>query len=427
TRTTAGVRDDPCPEFCVPACRPGEPFQGVVHAVAARRALPDHPGGPRGGAADAVRAPVGDGRVCQLPGHPDLHGAGAGAAGRAVARLSAGRRGARADGALPEDHQGGPRPAGVDLRARRPDRRRRHRRADRRGQGRAAVLDARPRRARRAVHARHPHADRPVRPRVRAGRADGVADDRQARGRHHRHPLQQDPRVDRAGRRQRRHRGLRRHGRLRDDRPDDDQRQERRPHPDLHLPGGVFLMVLCIAFGPIVSDIPMAALVAVMILVAFGTFDWHSVAPGTLRRMPAGETIVMAVTVVTVVATHNLAIGVVAGSITAMVIFARRVARLVNVSAVTDPEGNQVVYAVTGELFFASSNDLVYQFDYAGDPDHVVIDLTDAHIWDASTVAALDAITTKYEKRGKKVEIVGLNRDSARMHNALSGELAGSH
>lgn len=190
---------------------------------------------------------------------------------------------------------------------------------------------------------------------------------------------------------------------------------------------GVFLMVLCIAFGPIVSDIPMAALVAVMILVAFGTFDWHSVAPGTLRRMPAGETIVMAVTVVTVVATHNLAIGVVAGSITAMVIFARRVARLVNVSAVTDPEGNQVVYAVTGELFFASSNDLVYQFDYAGDPDHVVIDLTDAHIWDASTVAALDAITTKYEKRGKKVEIVGLNRDSARMHNALSGELAGSH
>ncbi|WP_243708569.1 SulP family inorganic anion transporter [Actinomadura sp. GC306] len=190
---------------------------------------------------------------------------------------------------------------------------------------------------------------------------------------------------------------------------------------------GTFLMVLCIAFGPIVSDIPMAALVAVMILVAFGTFDWHSVAPATLRRMPRGEIIVMLVTVVTVVATHNLAIGVVVGSITAMVVFARHVARLVNVSAVTDPEGGQVVYAVTGELFFASSNDLVYQFDYAGDPAHVVIDLTDAHIWDASTVAALDAIATKYEKRGKTVEIVGLNGDSARMHDALSGELAGSH
>ncbi|MFD0855760.1 SulP family inorganic anion transporter, partial [Actinomadura adrarensis] len=190
---------------------------------------------------------------------------------------------------------------------------------------------------------------------------------------------------------------------------------------------GVFLMILCIVFGPIVSDIPMAALVAVMVLVSFGTFDWHSVAPATLKRMPIGETTVMIVTVAAVVATHNLAIGVIVGSLTAMVIFARRVAHLANVSAVTDPEGGHAVYAVTGELFFASSNDLVYQFDYAGDPDHVVIDLTDAHIWDASSVAALDAVTTKYAARGKTVEIIGLNEPSARMHNTLSGELAGSH
>ncbi|WP_207946911.1 SulP family inorganic anion transporter [Actinomadura sp. 7K507] len=190
---------------------------------------------------------------------------------------------------------------------------------------------------------------------------------------------------------------------------------------------GAFLMVLCIGFGPVVSDIPMAALVAVMVLVAVGTFDWHSIAPATLKRMPLGETTVMLVTVAVVVSTHNLAIGVVAGSITAMVIFARRVAHLVNVSAVTDPDGGQVVYAVTGELFFASSNDLVYQFDYAGDPDHVTIDLTDAHVWDASTVAALDAVTTKYQKRGKTVEIIGLNEHSARMHDTLSGELAGTH
>jgi SulP family sulfate permease len=190
---------------------------------------------------------------------------------------------------------------------------------------------------------------------------------------------------------------------------------------------GVFLMIACIVFGPIVSDIPMAALVAVMILVAFGTFDWHSIAPATLKRMPLGETTVMAVTVGAVVATHNLAIGVIAGTLTAMVIFARRVAHLANVSAVTDPEGGHVVYAVTGELFFASSNDLVSQFDYAGDPDHVIIDLTDAHIWDASSVAALDAVTTKYAARGKTVEIIGLNEPSAKMHDTLSGELAGSH
>ncbi|MDP4509379.1 SulP family inorganic anion transporter [Nonomuraea turcica] len=190
---------------------------------------------------------------------------------------------------------------------------------------------------------------------------------------------------------------------------------------------GVFLMVLCIAFGPWVSQIPMAALVAVMILVSFATFDWHSIAPATLKRMPAGEITVMVVTVAVVVATHNLAIGVVIGSLTGLVIFARRVAHLANVTACLDPDGKQVVYAVTGELFFASSNDLVYQFDYAGDPDDVVIDLTDAHIWDASSVAALDAVETKYAARGKKVTIVGLNQPSARLHDTLAGQLTGSH
>ncbi|UNS96786.1 SulP family inorganic anion transporter [Streptomyces tubbatahanensis] len=190
---------------------------------------------------------------------------------------------------------------------------------------------------------------------------------------------------------------------------------------------GAFLLVLCIAFGPVVSDIPMAALVAVMILVSVGTFDWHSIQPKTLRRMPVGEIAVMVITVIVVVATHNLAIGVVVGSVTAMVIFARRVAHLAEVSGVVDPEGKQVVYAVTGELFFASSNDLVYQFDYKGDPDDVVIDLSDAHIWDASSVAALDAVETKYAERGKKVTLVGLNEPSADMRRRLAGQLTGSH
>ncbi|MDW4911549.1 SulP family inorganic anion transporter, partial [Streptomyces sp. ADMS] len=114
---------------------------------------------------------------------------------------------------------------------------------------------------------------------------------------------------------------------------------------------GVFLLLLVVVFGPVVSDIPMAALVAVMLLVAFATFDWHSVQPKTLKRMPVGETIVMVVTVAAVVVTHNLAIGVVLGCIVAMVIFAKRVAHLAEVSGVVDPDGNQVVYAVTGELF----------------------------------------------------------------------------
>ncbi|MBD0674164.1 SulP family inorganic anion transporter [Streptomyces sp. CBMA156] len=187
---------------------------------------------------------------------------------------------------------------------------------------------------------------------------------------------------------------------------------------------GAFLMVLCIVFGPVVSDIPMAALVAVMVMVCFATFDWHSIAPATLRRMPAGEIAVMVITVACVVATHNLAVGVVVGSVTAMVVFARRVARLADVTAVADPDGGRVVYTVTGELFFASANELVGRFDYANDPERVVIDLGGTHVWDASSVAALDAVSARYAQRGKTVEITGLNDPSAELHGRLSGELA---
>ena len=186
---------------------------------------------------------------------------------------------------------------------------------------------------------------------------------------------------------------------------------------------GVFLLLLVVVLGDLVALIPMAALVAVMVLVSVSTFDWHSVAPSTLRRMPRSETTVMLVTVIVVVATHNLAYGVGAGVLTAMVLFARRVAHVVEVTSVVDPDGSSVLYSVHGQVFFASSNDLVHAFDYAGDPDDVVIDLSQAHIWDASSVAALDAVTTKYARRGKAVRIVGLNASSARIHDRLAGQL----
>lgn len=187
---------------------------------------------------------------------------------------------------------------------------------------------------------------------------------------------------------------------------------------------GVFLLVLVVALGDVVALIPMAALVAVMILVSVSTFDWHSVAPATLRRMPKSETSVMLVTVVVVVATHNLAYGVGAGVLTAMVLFARRVAHLVDVDRVCSADGSEVVYTVDGQVFFASSNDLVHQFDYAHDPDRVIVDMSRAHVWDASSVAALDAITTKYARRGKTVEIIGMNAHSATMHDRLAGQLS---
>jgi sulfate permease, SulP family len=189
---------------------------------------------------------------------------------------------------------------------------------------------------------------------------------------------------------------------------------------------GTFLLVLVVGFGDVVAVIPMAALVAVMIMVAVGTFDWHSIQPATLRRMPKSETTVMLSTVVVTVATHNLAVGVIVGVLVAMTLFARRVAHLTEThrELVEETDGTvTAVYRVTGELFFASSNDLYTQFEYADDPDRVVIDLSQSHIWDASTVAALDAITTKYERKGKTVDIIGLNDSSAERHGRLTGAL----
>ncbi|MFC7752430.1 SulP family inorganic anion transporter [Tsukamurella soli] len=186
---------------------------------------------------------------------------------------------------------------------------------------------------------------------------------------------------------------------------------------------GIFLLILVVGLSHLLGEIPMAALVAIMIMVSAATFDWHSIRPATLRRMPRSETLVMVVTVAVVVVTNDLAIGVVVGVLTAMVAFARRVAHFTRVVPADDPGTGVRTYTVRGELFFASSNDLVYQFDYAGDPDHIVIDMTESHIWDASTVAALDAVTTKYGRKGKTVEIVGLNPASTDRHHRLAGHV----
>nr|WP_255447651.1 SulP family inorganic anion transporter [Schumannella sp. 10F1B-5-1] len=201
---------------------------------------------------------------------------------------------------------------------------------------------------------------------------------------------------------------------------------------------GVFLLILVVVLGDVVAIIPMAALVAVMVMVSVGTFDWHSIRPSVLRRMPLGETTVMVVTVAVVVATSNLAIGVGVGVLVAAVIFARRVARFATVHReAVEPAGDAVLvrYRVEGELFFASSNDLVSRFDYAADEAaggaaggagvDVEIDLSASHIWDASTVVALDAVTRRYAQHGIEPRVVGLNAPSAALRERLGGVLAG--
>jgi SulP family sulfate permease len=191
------------------------------------------------------------------------------------------------------------------------------------------------------------------------------------------------------------------------------------------LVAGLVLLLLITSLSDVMARIPMVALAAVMMIVAIETVNWHSVRPSTLKRMPIPETLVMVVTIGTVVATSNLALGVAIGVVLAVLLFARRVAHVLRVDRVVADDGAAVRYRVSGPLFFGSSNDLVEQFSYADDPATVVIDLTDGQIWDASTVAALDSIQAKYADHGASVTVVGLDERSTDFHGRLTGRLGG--
>jgi SulP family sulfate permease len=184
---------------------------------------------------------------------------------------------------------------------------------------------------------------------------------------------------------------------------------------------GLVLLALVTLLSDLMAQIPMVALAAVMMVVAITTVDWHSVRPATLRRMPVPETLVMVVTVVVVVATGNLAIGVLVGVVLAMVLFARRVAHVIRVDRVVSDDGGSVRYTVHGPLFFGSSNDLVERFSYALDPPHVVVDFGASQVWDASTIAALDSVEARFAQHGVKVTFEGLDGRSAALHARLSG------
>ena len=171
---------------------------------------------------------------------------------------------------------------------------------------------------------------------------------------------------------------------------------------------GLSLMILAVGLGDIVGMMPMAVLVAVMVYVSYATFEWHSIAPRTLKNMPVSETVIMLITVIPTVITGNLAVGVGLGVLAAMIAFVRHVSHFAHVKR--DLDDDTARYLVTGQLFFASSHDLANQFEYALDPDNVVIDLRQANIWDQSTAATLDAIHERYTERGKTVEFLGLRK-----------------
>jgi SulP family sulfate permease len=187
----------------------------------------------------------------------------------------------------------------------------------------------------------------------------------------------------------------------------------------------IVLLLLVTILSHLMAQIPMVALAAVMMVVAIRTFNWRSIMPAMLRRMPKSETSVLAVTMAVTVATGNLALGVAAGVLLAMVLFARRVAHVIRVERVASDDGSAVRYAVHGPLFFGSSNDLADQFSYASDPKEITIDLAHSQIWDASSVAALDSIETKYRANGGAITFTGLDPRSHAFRGRLSGQLQG--
>lgn len=176
---------------------------------------------------------------------------------------------------------------------------------------------------------------------------------------------------------------------------------------------GAFLLVLVVFLGPWVARIPMAALVAVMIMVSIGTFRWDSILH--LRQHPRSSSLVMIATVLVTVSTHDLAKGVLVGVLLSGVFFAHKVGRMLRVTSSLHDEGRTRRYTVTGQVFFASAEQFVTSFDFKDSARRVQIDVGHAHLWDITAISALDRVVLKLRREGFTVEVIGLNEASAGM------------
>ena len=173
---------------------------------------------------------------------------------------------------------------------------------------------------------------------------------------------------------------------------------------------GFFLLIMVVFLSDWIRQIPMAALVAVMVMVSIGTFSWSSVRD--IKKFPLSTNIVMISTVAVVLATHNLALGVLVGVLLSTLFFANKIARLMVIKQEQPEAENQLHYHVIGQVFFASAEKFTASFDFSIAADKVVIDLTRAHFWDITAVAALDGIVIKYQRLGAEVSVIGMNEAS---------------
>jgi SulP family sulfate permease len=176
------------------------------------------------------------------------------------------------------------------------------------------------------------------------------------------------------------------------------------------LAAGVFLLIMVVFIGDYVAMIPMAALVAVMIMVSIGTFNWASVR--NLREHPKSSSVVMLATVAVTVGTHDLAQGVLVGVLLSGFFFANKVGRILRVQSSTQNEGRNRTYVISGQVFFASAETFINSFDYKEVIDEVTIDVTRAHFWDITAVSALDKAIIKFKREGTEVEVIGMNEAS---------------
>ena len=181
---------------------------------------------------------------------------------------------------------------------------------------------------------------------------------------------------------------------------------------------GVYLLFMILVLGEWVSQIPMAALVAIMIMVSIGTFSWSSIK--NLRDHPRSSSIVMIATVIGVVYTHNLAIGVLIGVLLSAVFFAWKIAQIFRITSSLSADGSHRTYIVEGQVFFASVANFNTAFDFKEALEKVTIDVRHAHIWDISSVAALDMIVLKFRREGADVEIIGMNEASETIVDKLA-------
>ncbi len=181
---------------------------------------------------------------------------------------------------------------------------------------------------------------------------------------------------------------------------------------------GVFLLFMVVVLGDWVGVIPMAALVAVMIMVSIGTFSWTSIR--NLRDHPRSSSVVMLATVITVVGTHNLAIGVLVGVLLSGIFFAWKISQIFRITSTLSSDGAHRTYRVEGQLFFASAEDFSAAFDFREALEKVTIDVSRAHIWDISSVAALDMVVLKFRREGAEVELAGMNEASETLVDRLA-------